>query len=221
MQANGIEWHSLNQPGARRSLVVQLLRQIPVLWIWDNVEPVAGFPAGTESQWTPAEQAELAGFLKQISLDRATQAKILLTSRRDEAAWLGRIPYRVAMPRMSREDAARLALKLGEERGLAREEVAGWGPLLDYCAGNPLTLRVIAGQAVRMGLRTGEQIGRFIQRGSRGGAADPGRGRPRGPRPLAGRLAGLRLPQRVPARRAADHRAAAPVPGDGGCGALD
>ena len=52
LQANGIEWHALNRRGQRRSLVLQLLRQIPVLWIWDNVEPVAGFPAGTESQWT-------------------------------------------------------------------------------------------------------------------------------------------------------------------------
>lgn len=163
LQANGIEWHSLNQPGARRSLVTQIFRQIAVLWIWDNVEPVAGFPAGAESQWTAAEQAELADFLKQISLDRATQAKILLTSRRDEAAWLRGIPYRVAMPRMSREDASRLALVLGEERGLAREEVAGWGPLLDYCAGNPLTLRIIAGQAVRMGLRSQDEIAAFIR----------------------------------------------------------
>jgi tetratricopeptide (TPR) repeat protein len=168
LQANGIEWHSLNQPGARRQLVVQLLRQFPLLWIWDNVEPVAGFPAGTESQWTREEQAELASFLKQISLDRATQAKILLTSRRDERDWLGGVPYRIAMPRMGRADAARLALKLGEERGLARGEVAGWGPLLDYCAGNPLTLRVIAGQAVRMGLRTGEEIAGFIQRVAEG-----------------------------------------------------
>ena len=46
LQANGIEWHALNWPGQRRQLVMQLLRQIPVLWIWDNVEPVAGFPVG-------------------------------------------------------------------------------------------------------------------------------------------------------------------------------
>jgi tetratricopeptide (TPR) repeat protein len=183
LQANGIEWHSLNQPGARRSLVVQLLRQIPVLWIWDNVEPVAGFPAGTESQWTQAEQAELADFLKQISLDRATQAKILLTSRRDEAAWLAGIPHRVAMPRMSRPDAAALALEIGRERGLARGEVAGWGPLLDYCGGNPLTLRVIAGQAVRMGLSSEKQIAAFIQQLREGERpiedADAGQGRDR------------------------------------------
>ncbi|MCB0205990.1 MAG: CHAT domain-containing protein, partial [Anaerolineae bacterium] len=141
LQANGIEWHALNDPAERRDLVVQILRQIPVLWIWDNVEPVAGFPAGSESQWTAAEQAELADFLRQIKLDRATQAKILLTSRRDERAWLGAWPRRVAMPRMSRADAASLAVEIGRERGLERHGVNAWEPLLDYCAGNPLTLR--------------------------------------------------------------------------------
>ena len=218
LQANGIEWHALNEPGQRRSLVLQILRQIPVLWIWDNVEPVAGFPAGTESQWTAAEQAELADFLKQIKLDGATKAKILLTSRRDEDAWLGGIPHRVAMPRMSAADAAGLALQIGAERGLARSQIAHWRPLLDYCAGNPLTLRIIAGQAVRMGLRDRDADRRVHPGRARRRAADPGRRRCPGPRPLAGRLARLRLPQRVPGGRAADHRPAAPVPGHGGCG---
>ncbi len=163
LQANGIEWHALNDTAARRDLVVQLLRQIPVLWIWDNVEPVAGFPAGSESQWTAAEQAELADFLKQIKLDRATKAKILLTSRRDEQGWLGGVPRRIAMLPMRRPDAASLAVEIGRERGLERREVNAWGPLLDYCAGNPLTLRIIAGQAVRMGLRTEGQIAAFVQ----------------------------------------------------------
>ncbi len=163
LQANGIEWYALNDERRRRSLVMQILQQIPVLWIWDNVEPVAGFPAGTESQWTPAEQAELAAFLKQISLDRATQAKLLLTSRRDEQGWLGGVPHRVAMPRMRIADAANLARSLGTEKQIGRTEIADWQPLLDYCAGNPLTLRIIAGQAIRMGLRGEEQIENFVE----------------------------------------------------------
>ena len=31
-------------------LVLQVLAAVPVLWIWDNVEPVAGFPAGTRQR---------------------------------------------------------------------------------------------------------------------------------------------------------------------------
>ena len=163
LQASGIEWHALNDNAARRRLVLQVLRQFPVLWIWDNVEPVAGFPAGTESAWTPDEQADLADFLKQIKLDRATKARILLTSRRDEQAWLGGIPHREAMPRMRNSDAASLARSLGTEKEIARTEMADWQPLLDYCRGNPLTLRVIVGQAIRMGLRGQEQIGNFVE----------------------------------------------------------
>lgn len=163
LQAYGIEWHALNESEERRKIVLQLLREVPVLWIWDNVEPVAGFPAGAESAWTAEEQEELAGFLKQIKEDNATEVKILLTSRRDEQQWLHGIPYRVPMQRMSHVDGAGLALKLGEIKGLTRGEIADWGPLLDYCGGNPLTLRVVAGQAVKMGLRGREQIEQFIQ----------------------------------------------------------
>ena len=163
LQTGGIEWHALNDNAQRRSLVLQILRQIPVLWIWDNVEPVAGFPVGTESAWTTDEQADLADFLKQIKLDRANQARILLTSRRDEQAWLAGIPHRVEMPRMRDSDAASLAHSLGTERKIARAEIADWQPLLDYCHGNPLTLRVIVGQAIRMGLRGKAQIGSFVE----------------------------------------------------------
>jgi tetratricopeptide (TPR) repeat protein len=166
LQAGGIEWHALNDPAARRSLVLQVLQQVPVLWIWDNVEPVAGFPAGTESAWTPAEQADLADFLKQIVMAKGTQARILLTSRRDEQAWLGGLPHRVAMPRMSNSDAATLARSLakslGTEKEIPREEIADWQPLLDYCHGNPLTLRVIVGQAIKRGLRGPEPIANFV-----------------------------------------------------------
>ncbi len=163
LEANGIDWYAENDTAERRNLVVQLLRQIPVLWIWDNVEPVAGFPEGTESAWSDSEQGELAELLKLLKLDNATKVKILLTSRRDEKKWLQGIPHRVKMPRMSDADAARLALRLGKEKKLTRDEIAQWQPLLDYCAGNPLTLRVIAGQAVRTGLRTKDQIEEFIQ----------------------------------------------------------
>jgi len=163
LKANGIEWHALNDAAARRSLVLQILRQISVLWIWDNVEPVAGFPAGTESAWTGDEQRDLADFLKLLNEDKATKAKLLLTSRRDEGAWLGGIPHRIAMPRMRRSDAAALARSLGSEGQIPREAVADWQPLLDYCQGNPLTLRVLAGQAIRMGLGSKPAIETFVE----------------------------------------------------------
>lgn len=81
LERSGVNWLALPE-NERRQVALQVLQQVPVLWIWDNVEPVAGFPSGTESGWTKKEQRELADFL------RATRAKFLLTSRRDEQGWL-------------------------------------------------------------------------------------------------------------------------------------
>ncbi len=158
-----VDWTAQNDSAERLKIVKRILRAFHILWIWDNVEPVAGFPEGAESQWTADEQNELRDFLKQINLDNASHAKILLTSRRDEHSWLGGIPHRIHMPRMRNSDAARLALKLGEERKLKPSEITDWQPLLDYCAGNPLTLRVLVGQAVRAGLRGRQQIADFVE----------------------------------------------------------
>lgn len=158
----GIFWSALSDKNRRLEEVKKLLRKVPIFWIWDNVETVAGFPEGTESPWTSLEQAELADFLKQIKFDHSSKAKVILTSRRDEQRWLEAIPYRILMPRMRKTDAARLLLELGKERRITLSEIADWQPLLDYCSGNPLTLNVLIGQVVKMGLRGNVQIGSFV-----------------------------------------------------------
>jgi hypothetical protein len=48
LEATGVHWLALSDE-ERRDITLQLLREVSVLWIWDNVEPVAGFPTGTES----------------------------------------------------------------------------------------------------------------------------------------------------------------------------
>src|SRR5262249_43439551 len=47
LEANGIAWAAVTDPGQRRDLVLQVLAQVPVLWVWDSVEPVTGFPQGS------------------------------------------------------------------------------------------------------------------------------------------------------------------------------
>jgi tetratricopeptide (TPR) repeat protein len=158
-----VDWTAQNKPDERLKIVKRILRTFPVLWIWDNVETVAGFPEGTESLWTNDEQSELRDFLHQLKLDAKSKVKVLLTSRRKETKWLSGIPHRIDMPRMRNSDAARLALKLGEEKNLKRSEIADWQPLLDYCAGNPLTLRVLVGQAVKAGLRGRQHLADFVE----------------------------------------------------------
>ncbi len=59
LEQSGVHWLALSNAD-RRSVALQVLKQIPVLWIWDNVEPVASFPAGTASVWSAAEQKDLS-----------------------------------------------------------------------------------------------------------------------------------------------------------------
>ncbi|MBZ5617833.1 MAG: CHAT domain-containing protein [Acidobacteriia bacterium] len=167
LEQAGVNWLAKNDQ-ERREIALDVLRQVPVLWIWDNVEPVAGFPTGTESQWTPEEQRELADFLRAA---RETQARFLLTSRRDERGWLGDLPVRVALPPMPFQERLEMARGLAEKQSRRLTEVEDWRPLLEFTQGNPLTVTVLVRQALRDGLRTRQQIEAFVARLRAGEAA--------------------------------------------------
>ena len=161
LEASGIAWSAITSPWQRRDLVVQVLAQLPVLWVWDNVEPVTGFPAGTPSAWTPAEQDDLADLLRDLA--QQTRCKVLLTSRRDEHAWLGDLPARVQLPAMPMRESLQLAAALATRYG-AGLAGADWRPLLRYAAGNPLTITVLVGQALRENLTSTTDIEGFVAR---------------------------------------------------------
>jgi tetratricopeptide (TPR) repeat protein len=167
LEHSGVNWLALSDD-RRREVALQVLAQVPVLWIWDNVEPIAGFPAGTRSAWTPAEQAELAGFLRAA---RETKAKFLLTSRRDERSWLGDLPARITVPPMPMRERVQLARALAKKHGHRTTDVEDWRPLLRFTQGNPLTVTVLVGQALRDGLQTRAEITRFVERLRAGEAA--------------------------------------------------
>jgi tetratricopeptide (TPR) repeat protein len=169
LEANGIQWAAVTDPAERRDLVLQVLKQVPVLWVWDNVEPVTGFPEGTPSDWTAAEQEDLAELLRDLA--QRTRCKVLVTSRRDERAWLGDLPARVRLPPMPMRESLQLAVALAARHG-HRLGAADWRPLLRYAAGNPLTTTVLVGQALRGGLATTEAIEGFVAR-LRAGEAQP------------------------------------------------
>ncbi len=167
LESVNIHWLALNDR-ERRGVALQLLQQRPVLWIWDNVEPIAGFPTGTQSAWSAAEQKELVDFLRAASQG---QAKFLLTSRRDEQGWLGELPRRIVMPAMPTQERVQLARELVERHGGRLDDVEDWRPLLDFSRGNPFTITVLVGEALRNGLKTKKQIEDFVQR-LREGTAD-------------------------------------------------
>jgi len=141
------DWHLLNTE-QRREVTVAILRQSPCLMIWDNFEPVAGFPEGAPTAWSAKEQQELRDFLHEL---RGGRTKVLLTSRRGEA-WLGSIYKRVELQGLR---AGETGSEVGEANELARkvlsrflapEEMRGLSPykkLLAFLRGNPLAIQVI------------------------------------------------------------------------------
>jgi tetratricopeptide (TPR) repeat protein len=177
--ASGIQWAAILDPGRRRSLVLEVLAQQSVLWIWDNVEPIAGFPAGMESAWSQEEQTELADFVRDAS---GRGVKFLLTSRRDESPWLGMLAARVTVPPMPLWERVQLTRALIKKSNRQAVEIQNWRPLLDFTQGNPLALTVLVTQTTRNGLRTASEIARFVSELQTGAAQlrdDPREGRSR------------------------------------------
>ena len=171
LEGAGVQWATLDDAG-RREVALRLLAQVPVLWIWDNIEPVAGFPAGTDSAWTPAEQQELAGFLRDLA--DQTRCRVLLTSRRDERGWLGDLPARVALPPMPMLERLELARAVASRQPGGREEfleVEDWRPLLAFTQGNPLTVTILVRQALRARHTSKDQIQAFVEQLRAGAAA--------------------------------------------------
>jgi hypothetical protein len=131
----------------RRQCALAVLRQRPLLWIWDNVEPITGFPTGTDTAWSKQEQVDLASFLRAL---RETKAKVLLTSRRDESGWLGDFPLLVQVPPMPLRERQQLAEALIALRsGDVRTLLPALEPLIEFSQGNPLTLTVLVSQALK------------------------------------------------------------------------
>src|SRR5262249_32755347 len=99
---------------------------------------------------------------------RATRARFLLTSRREEQAWLGDLPERVAVPPMPMAERRQLAVALARKGGQPPPIVAGWAPLPPFSQGNRLTLTILVRQALRSNLRSRSEVAEFVERLRRG-----------------------------------------------------
>jgi tetratricopeptide (TPR) repeat protein len=107
-------------------------------------------------------------------LAATTRSKVLLTSRRDEQAWLGDLPHRVdlsGMPMLERLELARAIAGRQPGGGDRFLEVADWRPLLAFTQGNPLTITILVRQAIRDHRTTRDQIQHFVAE-LRAGAAE-------------------------------------------------
>jgi hypothetical protein len=110
---NRIQWLTLDD-AERRAMALQVLRQTPVLWIWDNAEPIAGFPAGTPSAWSVADEGPA------------------LTSRRDERGWLHDLPARIELPAMPFDECVQMTGELAKKLGRRLDDVEDWRELIRF-----------------------------------------------------------------------------------------
>ncbi len=143
LKSNGIEWEHLS-PQRQRRCVLDLLTQIPCFVIFDNFEPVSGFPTGTPSVWTTEEQDELREFLAELTRRKAA-SKVLITSRREMEPTLPPCPH-VPLGGLPRHEALEMAGAILTRHGLAPAKIRqlpAFDDLLKFLNGNPLLLREI------------------------------------------------------------------------------
>jgi tetratricopeptide (TPR) repeat protein len=128
-------------PSERQQDVVQQhLQTNPCLLIWDNFEPVNGFPQGNPPLVPAGERESLKQFLKQL---RGGQSWVLITSRREEN-WLDCGYALRGLRGLVQPDAEELAAQILREAGVDRAKLPGeYLELLKLLGGHPLSLRVV------------------------------------------------------------------------------
>ncbi|MEO0408270.1 MAG: tetratricopeptide repeat protein, partial [Cyanobacteria bacterium P01_A01_bin.135] len=128
------------QAEQQEAVVLNYLHQNPCLLVWDNLEPVAGFPAGNEPLLSAEERGRLTAFLKAV---QGSPTWVLVTSRREEP-WLDCGYALVALSGLARPDAEVLAARILQTAGVDRGTLAPeYLELFDLLGGHPLSLRVV------------------------------------------------------------------------------
>jgi tetratricopeptide (TPR) repeat protein len=135
------DYHLLDEKKRYQS-VLSILKQIPCLIIWDNFEPVNGFPSDSNSNWTKEEQQELRKFLHDL---QGGKTRVLITSRREEE-WLGDIYRTIQVKGLRQYEAQQLAVKVLQRKGMDPAQIKDlpqYNDLLKYLQGNPLVIQSI------------------------------------------------------------------------------
>ncbi|QMS90216.1 tetratricopeptide repeat protein [Nostoc edaphicum CCNP1411] len=139
-RALGGERFSQMMPDKQEDVVQGYLQTNPCLLIWDNFEPVNGFPTGNEPLLSGEERNKLKRFLKEL---RGGQSWVLITSRHEEL-WLDCGYSLINLRGLSQADAQELAAKILQTVGVERKNLpAEYLELLKLLGGHPLSLRVV------------------------------------------------------------------------------
>jgi hypothetical protein len=158
LAALGLSWNELPDE-QRRQVAGQIIRQRPLLWIWDDLLPSAGPPhlAGRSD----GGQQELLAFLRSA---RDTRARILLLSRSDEQDRLGDLPVRIPLPPMPPSESSLLVRAVAASNGLDLTSLGPSSAVLAALGGNPRAIMDLTGRAVRAGCTTGDELSDYVVR---------------------------------------------------------
>jgi hypothetical protein len=156
LAALGLSWGQLPD-GQRRQVVGQIIRQRPLLWIWDGLLPSAA-PTHLAGR-SDGGQQELLAFLRSA---RDTRAKILLLSRSDEQDRLGDLPVRIPLPPMPPSESSLLVRAAAASNGLDLTSPGPSSAALTALGGNPRAIMDLTGRAIRAGCTTGDELSDYV-----------------------------------------------------------
>ncbi len=148
-----------NLTGAQAlQLTGQLLRQIPLLWILDNLGQQPGHPSRAPEP-TPAGRQELLTLLRSA---RDTKAKLLLLSRDDQQAWLGDLPARLHLPPLPPAERNLLVNAIAAKQGVHLTSLGATSPALRAIGGNPAKIIELTEKALRAGATTSTELATYM-----------------------------------------------------------
>ena len=159
LAAQGLSWDQLPD-GQRRLVTGQIMRQRPLLWIWDD-PPSASPPVPADR--SDGGQQELLTFLRSA---RDSRAKILLISRSDEQDWLGDLPARIPLPPMPAAESSLLVRAVAASNGLDLDldltSLIPSSAALTALGGNPRAIMDLTGRAFRAGCTTSDELSDYV-----------------------------------------------------------
>ena len=159
LEQSGIHW-SILEDEQRRKVAIQLLYQIPVLWIWDNVGSTSGLSDSENHKSSIAERQKLSNFLRDAT---QTRAKFLLITRRRNQHWIESFSVRISVPPMRMPDRVQLTKALLQKYGRGLESLQNWNLLLEYTQGNPDAIQCLVKYVVDGGYATKEKIENVVE----------------------------------------------------------
>lgn len=127
---------------AQEQVVLHLLAENRILWIWDNFETVCSLPDQSSGcRIDQAAQSQMKDFL--LKAQERAAVGIMITSS-DFEQWLGPDLARIEVGGLAPRDAALYAddLLATRSNGQKRRGARAFGDLMDHLGGHPLSMRL-------------------------------------------------------------------------------